>query len=95
MYLSIPMYVLMRCVYLSYVSSILTHIHHTSHLTLITGCEHSVAIADDGVMYSWGHGDGETYLFFCLFKFYYFYLFFPIDLFLFYHFFLLTIVYGT
>lgn len=32
-------------------------------ISISAGCEHSAAVTDDGVVYTWGHGDGEIMLY--------------------------------
>jgi regulator of chromosome condensation len=33
-------------------------LEHIKVVAISAGCEHSAVIADDGTLYTWGHGDG-------------------------------------
>jgi alpha-tubulin suppressor-like RCC1 family protein len=40
------------------VPTVVTALLGTKIVSISAGCEHSVAVTAEGVMYSWGHGDG-------------------------------------
>lgn len=44
------------------VPSLITALSGVFIVSISAGCEHSAAVTDEGVIYTWGHGDGEIYL---------------------------------
>jgi alpha-tubulin suppressor-like RCC1 family protein len=41
--------------------SFILALDHVCVVSIAAGCEHSAAVTDEGVIYTWGHGDGEEW----------------------------------